>query len=267
MNKGILIGMGRTAEVYEWGDDKALKLYFQWYNDEWIKDEEEIGRVLCEKGVPCPRIFGVVEEEGRKGIIYEKLSGLSILKAIEAKPWKCLWYGRKMAEIHSNVHSFHTDKLPEQKAALEWSVNESRELLGDSTEKVIEYLQKLPTGTSVCHGDFHPDNIMMFNGSYKTIDWTNSSYGNPLADVARTLLMFQSTYIPPGVSKIMVLGSKIIRKMLYNAYLKEYMKITKANFEDIDKWILPIAAARLKERVDGEQQWLLDIIKDRMKAV
>ena len=32
MQKGRLLGQGRTAEVYAWGDSQVLKLFSRWEN-------------------------------------------------------------------------------------------------------------------------------------------------------------------------------------------------------------------------------------------
>lgn len=261
---GNKIGEGRTAEVYEWGEDKILKLYFSWYNNEWIKYEEGIGRNLVEQGVSCPKIYDTVKQEDRMGIIYEKIKGISMLRLMEAKPWKAKYFGRKMADIHYEIHSSHCNKLPEQKAHIEYAIRDSKELLGEKAERIINYLNSLPNGTSVCHGDFHPDNILQTDEKSVVIDWTNAYHGNPLGDVARTVLMLKSTYLPPDVSKIMIIASKVIRSLICSGYIKEYTKKAGIEYKAVEEWMLPIAAARLRENVTGEKQWLLDIINKKI---
>ena len=53
MKKGELIGEGRTAEIYSWGQNKVLKLYMDWCNPGWIEYEEEITRICFEAGLPA----------------------------------------------------------------------------------------------------------------------------------------------------------------------------------------------------------------------
>ena len=52
MKKGALIGKGRSAEVYEWGESQALKLYYEGYRPEWVTYEAEMGRIVAEAGSP-----------------------------------------------------------------------------------------------------------------------------------------------------------------------------------------------------------------------
>lgn len=59
----------------------------------------------------------------------------------------------------------------------------------EEKQSVNEYLDTLPDGDSICHLDFLPDNIMIFNDQYFVIDWMTGCVGNPLSDVARTALI------------------------------------------------------------------------------
>jgi hypothetical protein len=49
--------------------------------------------------------------------------------------------------------------------------------------------------------------------------------------------------------------------------LSEYTKLAKVKPADVEKWLLPVAAARLRERVPGEEQWLLDMIDEKLRAL
>ncbi len=51
-------------------------------------------------------------------------------------------------------------------------------------------------------------------------------------------------------------------------YLKEYLNITGKDYSEMDKWILPVAAARLVEWVPkDEQDKLVILIRDRLTAI
>jgi hypothetical protein len=57
------------------------------------------------------------------------------------------------------------------------------------------------------------------------------------------------------------------RRMTYWSYLNEYMRVAKVKFEDIDAWMLPVAAAKLKDKVPGEEKWLMKIIDTRLEQL
>ncbi|SEC04378.1 aminoglycoside phosphotransferase family protein [Paenibacillus sp. GP183] len=265
MKKGALIGKGMTAEVYEWGQDHAIKFYYDWYEPEWIKHEMENAKAVNEAGVPSPVVFEMIEEGDRLGLIYERIMGPSMLAIMQSSPLKIADCARKMAQLHHNIHRCGTDKLPPQKDLLEKAIRDSSDLLKEKTESVCSFLLTLPSGNRICHGDLHPDNILMTSSKTVAIDWTNANIGNPLCDIARTCLMIRSPFIPPSTSKKMTLAIRVVKKLLHNTYLKEYSRVSNCNIADIDSWILPVAAARLREKVPGEQKWLLNLINSRLQ--
>lgn len=267
MQKGAIIGKGMTAEVYEWEHDKVLKLYYEWFPKDWVNYEAQIGSLVYKAGVSSPEVYGILEIEGRKGIVFKRISGRTMFKIIESRPWKLISFARQMARLHAKMHSSIADELPVQKESLITAIKDSSILLGDKEKIIVDYLNSLPDGVSVCHGDFHPDNIIVTNKGLVTIDWTNGSAGNPFGDTARTCLMINSPSMPPGASKIMVTLSKVAKKLIYSFYLKEYIKHTKSNFESIDAWILPVAAARIREKIPGEEKWLINIINERLERL
>lgn len=262
MGKGALIGKGMTAEVFEWEQDKVLKLYFHWVTDKWVEDEANIGKAIYQTGIQSPEVFDVIEnEEGRKGIIFELIDGKSLLEILLNNPWRLFSFAGRMARIHYDIHSHSIDNLTSAKDKLTKVIANISILTQDKINNIIGYLEGLPTGDSICHGDFHPDNILVREkGNEVVIDWTNAYSGCPLSDVARTRILITTPYMPTGTSKVLNLVSVILKKLLYSAYLREYLRLSKANCIDIDAWILPIAAARLSENIPGEEKWLLDII-------
>lgn len=254
-----------TAEVYEWGQDRVIKLYYDWYQPDWIRFESEIGKAVTEAGVPAPTVYGMVEEGERVGLVYERITGSSMFTIMQASPTKIFSCAREMARLHYNIHSCSTTKLPRQKVKLEQAIRDSSEILKEKTEIICKVLHTLPEGNWICHGDFHPDNIIMSEAKSIAIDWTNACVGDPLCDAARTCLMFRTPFIPPVTSKSMTVPIRLAKMLLHSIYINEYLKLSKARLDDIDSWMLPVAAARLREKIPGEQAWLLDLIHKRLK--
>jgi uncharacterized protein (TIGR02172 family) len=258
--KGKLLGKGMTSEVYEWGRNRVLKLYYEKFSDKWIRREVEIGSAVFESGVSAPAIFDTVVVDGRKGIIFQRISGKSMLKHIDAEPWKLECFSKRMAGFHFNIHKCSSEGLPTQKERFEFTINKTNNIPEQKKKRILEYLYSLPDGVSVCHGDLHFDNIIVSNQNLVAIDWTNAYRGNPLGDVARTCLMINSPTIPSGFSDKMIKPYLFAKKMTYWAYLNEYMRLANVDFKKIDEWMLPVAAARIREKIPGEQKWLMNII-------
>ncbi|MGI5838695.1 MAG: phosphotransferase family protein [bacterium] len=267
MEKRALLGRGRTAEVYEWGDDRALKLFHADIKPAWILAEAEIGAAVSEAGAPAPRVFGVIDLCGRKGIEYERVDGSSMLKWLEKKPWRVIEYARAMARLHYAVHCAHTKRLPAQRDKLSQSIAGTGSLTREEKDGVFRYLERLPTGMSLCHGDFHPDNILLSNQGMIAVDWTNAASGNALGDVARTCLMLESPYLPPGASPVLVLLGKALRRLLCRAYRIEYEMVASVTAADIVAWMVPMAAARLGEELPGEEIWLRNLVTSGLRRM
>ena len=90
MEKGALIGAGRTADVYAWGDGHVLKLYQDWMPAIAIEREFAITRLARESGLPVPAAEELLQVEGRLGIVFERILGISLLKILSGRPWELI---------------------------------------------------------------------------------------------------------------------------------------------------------------------------------
>src|SRR5579864_8450358 len=113
MPKGSLIARGRTAEVYNWGDTQVLKLFYDWCSAEWVEREARVAVAISGMAVPSPRFFGRVRADGREGIIFERVQGVSLLKRMMENPLRLGEYARLMAKLHSQIRSQSAATLPQ----------------------------------------------------------------------------------------------------------------------------------------------------------
>lgn len=88
LNKGKLIAQGKTSEVFEYGQDKILKLFRKDLPEKNIENEYEVSFNLSKKMKLVPKVYDLVEVDDRKGIIYEKVNGTTMMEVISSKPWK-----------------------------------------------------------------------------------------------------------------------------------------------------------------------------------
>ncbi len=85
--------------------------------------------------------------------------------------------------------------------------------------------------------------------------------GNPLADVARTVLMLRIAAIPANLPTSQRLPIERARGTFLNIYLRGYRQQHDFDQKDLDAWMPLVAAARLAEQIPGEEQALLAIVK------
>jgi hypothetical protein len=72
----------------------------------------------------------------------------------------------------------------------------------------------------------------------------------------------------PGTPAIIrgLLGT--VRGKFYERYIVEYLRLTHAKIEDVEKWELPVMAARLMEWIPvGEKELLISKIDGKLKSI
>lgn len=268
---GGKIADGRTAEVYEYGDDKVVKLL----KDGWGYDEGNyeymINTLLIRVGVSLPLSHGLININGRYGVVFDRIKGPSILSLIKNDPENIKEYAFTFAKVHTSFANKVVEKLPSNKNVLKRGISKSEELTKEDKIKIIAYLNKLPDDNKVCHGDFHPGNIIVNDtdininyNEYVVIDWVNASKGDPCADAAKTYVIIKALPSPDGIIKEQF---ESMKKMLLINYLREYMKLRGVKFGDIEKWVLPVAAARLHDNVPGEKDELFKLIDRKINKI
>ena len=254
------IAVGRTAEIYARGERQVLKLYRDWCPPHWVDFEARIGRIVQDAGLPVPVVGEIVEVNGRRGLVYERLEGASMLRAILAKPWMIIQFGRQAAELHAAMHAVQAPPdLPDQRGSFKWAIEHAQALPDDLKRKALAVLDTCSAGDRLCHGDFHPDNILMTPRGPVIIDWMTATRGDPLGDVARTVLLM--TVGEPPMNIFIRLLTRVMRGWMRAAYLKRYFELRPDGREQLSKWLVVTYAARLNEAIPGEAGQLIPFIE------
>lgn len=262
-----LIGSGRTADVFSWGEGKILKLFRDFMPRFEVENEFNVSQAAHAAGISTPKPLELLETQDRLGIVYQRLQGQTMLDAIKSLPATGLRQAHELARLHYKLHQTQNHHLATQKNLLKRNINYTPALDMQKKTIILRYLDGLDEGDAVCHGDFHPDNILIANNTYWIIDWMTASRGCPAADVARTMLILK-TGCPKGASfiesKLLQFASFIFRR----EYLREYRKLSGLTMKDIRAWILPLAAARLTENLPVEElHQVLGIIDREIKRM
>lgn len=247
---------GRTADIHAWEDGCVLKLFHNWFSREDIEYEQRIARAVHASGVKTPAVGDLVQVEGRNGLVYEHVKGVSMLEMFQQKPWRVIQLGRTLAQLHAQMHEcvFDAD-VPLQRKKLQHKIKSANALPVYLKPKLLDLLESLPDGDRVCHGDFHPANVLINSGSATVIDWIDASRGNPLADVARTSIItlgaVASSQIPQPVLKVFV-------RVFHAAYLKHYFRLRPGGEDEYRRWLPIVAGARLNENIPELEKWLVE---------
>ncbi len=160
MEKGEVIGSGRAAEVIYWGNNRVLKLFYKNFPSNIIDYEFKVN-TLIEKVFPnCTKTFEKIEENGRIGILYECIEGITLTEFMWKKIKNVSKGLRMLAEIHVDMHKYEIKDIYSQKDILKFAIHQTNLLDHDQKKEIIKYIEKLPDGNTICHRDLHPENII-----------------------------------------------------------------------------------------------------------
>ena len=257
------IAQGRTAEVFLWDETHILKLYRDWCPPDWVDGEARIARAVHKAGVPSPAAGDIVEVNGRRGLIYERLEGVSMLQDMNARPWRLLKYARTLAELQLKIHRQSITGLPLYKDRLNYDIRSTAHLTDELKKKALALLEDLPAGNRLCHADYHPGNVLITKDGPVVIDWITASIGSPWTDVARTSLILSI-----GAKAAAKQVSPIIRaaiKLYHRAYLDRYHALKPDTENELRRWTAVIAAARLSEDIIPERETLIKMVREEIK--
>lgn len=253
------IAQGRTAEVYLWNDHQVLKLYREWCPPHWIEEEARIAHAVHTAGIPSPAAGEIIELNGRRGLIYERLEGISMLQEMNAHPWTILKHARSLADLHVQINKISITGLPSYKDGIQYAINETQQLTEDVRHKALTVLNALPDGTQLCHGDYHPGNVILTGNGPIVIDWMTARTGSPWADVARTSMILNIGVKSAGRQVRPLIKMAIL--LFHRAYLNRYRTLFPDPENEFNRWAPVIAAARLNEDIKPERDALLQMIQ------
>jgi Ser/Thr protein kinase RdoA (MazF antagonist) len=256
---GRRIGAGRTAEIFALGDDRVVKLFYPGFSEFAIQTEARASQLVAKAGLPAPGFFGLVEINGRQGTIYERLAGETMLARLVRRPHELLSSTRKFADLHRQLHQYEVSELISYRDCLADRIQNAPGLITTQKDQLINCLRCLPSGRQVvCHGDFHPDNIMLTDRGPVIIDWMNARSGEAVADVARTLLLLAiGTPAESGLPQRLMIA--LFQRIFSRRYQTHYLRDSKLTRPQVQAWLPVIAAARLTEGIEDETSRLLTL--------
>lgn len=255
-----LIGKGREAEVYRMDEKRILKLFFHNVPNNIVQRELAISKELNNYSLPIPKFYGIQNEDGRLGLIYEYVKGDLLMSLMIKNPFKISNYICKFSLIHKQLHEVPSPDIPNLEEKLRFDIENQLIINKKQTNKLLVNLNALCKEDKVLlHWDYHPANVIISSGDYFVIDWTGASVGPRLADVARTYMLFKYSYID-SIPQILNKAIQPIKDKLADNYLSSYFG-NKDGIDLVTTWLPIVAAARLSENItDYEKDTLLRLI-------
>jgi Ser/Thr protein kinase RdoA (MazF antagonist) len=187
------VGDGRTAEVFALGDH-VVKLYREGMSKSVAQREAAALQVAHQQGMRAPHPLRLVREGSRWGLVMTRLPGPSLGSLLLASPDRRSEGLRAMARQQAHLHRSSGQGLPSQTDHLHQCIERAPGLPEDLRHRLLRRLSELPRSDRLCHGDFHPFNLVVLNpaGEFAdlgVLDWLDATAGAPAADACRTYIL------------------------------------------------------------------------------
>lgn len=185
-----------------WTEPLVLRVKADASREDEARREAAVQGWLADRGYPAPRVlcvWGPGELVGLPVQAMERAAGDVILDAVRARPWRAPALVAELARVHTALHELPIDGFPVDVDVLDARLRLTRRVVASGRvpelARPLEQVEALETRlraapASICHGDFHPLNVLSTGDRTTVVDWTDAGVGDRHADVARTLALF-----------------------------------------------------------------------------
>jgi aminoglycoside phosphotransferase (APT) family kinase protein len=240
---GRPLAAGNVAEVFEWGS-RVIKLYRSAAAKPTVFREAAIHAAVEALGLPVPAVWSVQQIGDRWGIVLDRVGGASFAARMREKPATIPQYLKILVRLHACIHAYPADRLGSLKVRLAANIARAEFLSMARKQMLLSHLAEMPEGDRLCHGDFHPKNVLGASSQPVVIDWPDACRGDPAADACRSYLLL-----------------KLNAGEVAEPYLDSWCRMTSVALRKVIAWLPYVAAARLTEDIPQEFDRLLEIVQ------
>ena len=234
----------RTKKTIYRDGDRSIKVFIPPYSKSAIFGEAMNQVRIEELGINVPKVLEVTTFDGKWALVSEYITGKTLEQLMVEHPENKEAYFRILADLQNSVHKKECPYLYRLKDELNHKISIS-DFDATTRYNLHDRLERISKGISICHGDFSPSNIILSSdGVYYIVDWALASYGNPLADVAQTYIMF---WLSNGYNDA-------------ELYLDMYCSEGHVEREKVMEWLPIIGAAMTVRRPEWERKILMECV-------
>lgn len=231
----------RTAKTIYRDGDLVIKLFDEIYPKSDILNEALNQARIEETSLNIPEVVEVTKINGKWAIVSKFIEGKTLERLMKENPDRYEEYLNLFVDIQISVFSQKAPLLNKLKDKMYRKISQTN-LDATTRYDLHTRLEGLPRHNKVCHGDFHPSNIIISKDDIPYIlDWSHVTQGNASADAAQTYLSFW-------------LDEEI---QMAKDYLKLFCQKTDTARQYVQKWIPLVAACQSVKGKPEERELLL----------
>jgi aminoglycoside phosphotransferase (APT) family kinase protein len=214
--------------------------------EHWADLEAETVARVHAAGVPVPATEGVIEFDGRPGIVLERVEGVAMWERMRAEPASVPGLICQLVDLQTEVQATAVPELISMNARLRTKISEATQLPPEDRQTAQGLLDRLPVGRALCHGDFHPANIVLTARGPVILDWFDAAVGDTTADFVRSSLLMR----PPYDRSSWLAGSTPeLLDQIHSHYITELVRRGALDARAFGAWEVVTAVARMSEPV------------------
>lgn len=245
-----MIGHGACGECYRLNDETIVKLYYPKVKEEDIEREKRFAKKAFVMGVPTAISYDIVECNGRKGVVYELIKSKTLSELFRENPENKEKYIDMYASCVKKVTSITTDdeELPSFKIT---NRDDIKKVIGISDEEkdyLYKFIDLIPDGNVIIHGDLNINNIMVENNECVLIDMGELSKGIPAWDISRVMcsMLYVNPFDDEATNEFYSMKAKEVRDIFNKFIVKYYGCDLETAVKTIQeaKYLKPLAAFR-----------------------
>jgi thiamine kinase-like enzyme len=239
-----LIAQGGEANIYNFENDKILRV-LRSPNGKTFETEKRLFPILTEYNINVPTVYDYIEIEGLPAQVMQKVVGNTMLDQMQQHPLKMKQQIKRLAAMHAQLFDIQINcGLHSIENVFNYFISQPPCFDKKLIDFASNIMKELPINNYICHGDFHPGNILIQDDTCYIIDWSGAYRSNFVSDIAHTYLLM--THIPeiPGQSHIQHAIISFIGSYMAKTYLQEILKLKEFSLAEFSKWTVIMSLLR-----------------------
>lgn len=222
-----VLAVRSSKTVYREGD-RCVKVFDEGYSKQDVLNEALNHARVEATGLNIPELLEVTTVDGKWAIVTRFIEGKTLTQLMAENPDDKDKYIDLLVNLQIQIHERTCPLLNKLKDSMGRKLCLT-ELAATTRFDLYTRLDAMPRHSKICHGDFHPSNVIIAeDGTPYIIDWSHATQGNASSDAAGTYLSFR------------ILGDKAGAEK----YLELFCEKSKTDKQYVFKWIPIVAAAK-----------------------